>query len=207
MFSVIGFGVKVVLTIFVLLVSYIVGAIPTGYLVARMAGVHDIRKHGSGGTGATNVARLLGTRYFFLILLLDACKAYGMLVLLARYGVTLPVVYATAFCLLLGNCWSLFLGSSSGKGIATSAGILCALAPVSMLVLLSVWASTLVISRIVGVASVITVVMLPLVLWYNAPMDGWFQLLVYGMTAIILIRHKQNILTWYHRWVYGSNKA
>ena len=112
-----------------LLGAYLVGSIPTGYLIAKLAGIADIRSHGSGNIGATNVARLIGIHGFFLVLCIDALKAYAYL----RYmqTITSQDVYLCAIALLIlsGNIHSLFLGFRGGKGVATSIGIAAALMP------------------------------------------------------------------------------
>src|SRR5581483_8545951 len=106
---------------------YLIGAIPCGYLIARACGINDIRNHGSGNTGATNVGRILGLKYFFLIFFLDCLKAYAVLAVLAHYGFEQSDLIIPALALLVGNAFPLFLRFRGGKGVATSVGILAAI--------------------------------------------------------------------------------
>ena len=99
------------------LLAYLIGAIPTGYLIARLKGVRDIRQHGSGNIGATNVSRLLGIHYFFIIFFLDAGKAFLFMNTIKPYF-PIDYLYFFAGILLLGNTCSLFLRFRGGKGVA-----------------------------------------------------------------------------------------
>ena len=134
--------------------AYLVGSVPTGFLIARLAGIADIRHHGSGNIGATNVARIVGKKFFALVLLLDAGKAYGYLAFLAIHGVSKEFLCLVALALLLGNSASIFLRFSGGKGVATSVGCLLFLMPWIVAAALGVWLVVLVITRTVGFASV-----------------------------------------------------
>jgi glycerol-3-phosphate acyltransferase PlsY len=134
--------------------AYLVGSISSGFLVARLCGISDIRQHGSGTTGATNVARVLGRKLFCLIVLLDAGKAYGYLTFLGTFGVEENVICVAALGLLLGNSASLFLRFSGGKGVATTVGALAYLAPLYVGVASITWLFVLALVRTVGIASV-----------------------------------------------------
>lgn len=133
--------------------AYIVGSLPTGYIIASLAGVADIRKHGSGNIGATNVARVLGVSYFLPVFLLDVIKAAWYIFFVQHYYSDQTYVCCIALILLLGNSYSLFLSFTGGKGIATSIGILYALQPWLLCILLPVWASFLAVTTRVGIAS------------------------------------------------------
>ena|SRR5579872_2738081 len=174
-----------------LILSYLIGAIPTGYLIARVRGIADIRKHGSGNIGATNVARFLGVRYFFLIFILDAFKAYACLYMLAHM-ITYHELLIEAGVLLIGNGYSLFLQGSGGKGVATSAGILVALYPQLMSILLLSWIAVLFVTRTVGIASAITLAIAPLAAWHLIP-DSAGMLFIAFMAAWGLWMHRKNI--------------
>src|SRR5690348_15473304 len=102
--------------------AYLVGAIPTGYLIAKLKGITDIRQHGSGNIGATNVSRILGKHYFFLIFFLDAGKAYLFIhALKAHFSFNYLCIFASI--VLVGNGYSIFLRGSGGKGVATLFGL------------------------------------------------------------------------------------
>ncbi len=128
------FGVDIAL-ILLLLCAYLVGGIPSGYLFARFFFGIDVTTCGSKNIGATNVARVLGSKkYFFLIFFSDFFKTAGYLVLARRvllpamgYDSRASTLLLVALVLLLGNAYSPFLGFRGGKGVATSFGILCTL--------------------------------------------------------------------------------
>lgn len=117
------------------LLAYLVGSIPSGYWFSKYIFGIDIQKHGSGNIGATNVARVLGSKkYFFLIFLLDFTKTYLCMffskLLLERFNC--EIYYSLlfiAFALLIGNAFSIFLNFSGGKGVSTTFGILLSLSP------------------------------------------------------------------------------
>jgi glycerol-3-phosphate acyltransferase PlsY len=114
-------------TVCTLIISYLRGAIPTGFLVARRCGIADIRQHGSGNIGATNVARVLGARFFCLIFFLDAGKAFFNIKLLHYLAYDSMTIYIAAIVHLIANGYSPFLNWTGGKGVATLFGLLCAL--------------------------------------------------------------------------------
>ena len=136
--------------------AYVVGSIPTGYMLAYVGGIKDIRNHGSGNIGATNVARILGFQYFVPVLVIDATKAALYLMAIKSYGCSESLVLTSALALLAGNSYSLFLQLTGGKGIATTAGILCVLNPCLALLLACLWISIVAFTRTVGIASAIT---------------------------------------------------
>lgn len=171
--------------------AYSVGAIPSGYLVARWAGLHDIRRFGSGNIGATNVARILGIKYFFIVFFLDAFKAYAYLIGAALWGASPMTLLWCAIALLYGNTWSLFLGGDGGKGMSTIIGILCAIHPVLFLYMIGIWLAALMYLRNVGIASVITMIMLPAVAYSFTDLYGVIAVGLMGLW--IIWRHRENI--------------
>ncbi len=176
----------------VLCAAYLLGSIPTGFIIARLAGVTDIRAHGSGNIGATNVARVLGAKFFPLIFVVDAAKAYLPLAWCATVGMSIPLQCMAAGTVFIGNVCSIFLRGSGGKGVATGVGILAALAPVALLPLVAVFLAVLAVTRTVGVSSVIAVATLPGGLWYlQAPIP--VQILGFCIASGIMIRHVDNI--------------
>lgn len=148
-------------TLSVSILAYLVGSIPSGYLVARACGIDDIRQHGSGNIGATNVARVLGKKFFIIVLLLDFAKAYGFLFFVSLLVPLAPRVIA-AGALLLGNAFPVFLHFKGGKGVATSLGILAALNPWLIIASGFCWAATFVLTQTVGIASVVGLITLPI---------------------------------------------
>lgn len=148
-------------TIIIGLLAYIIGSIPVGYLIAQLKGIADIRAHGSGNIGATNVSRFLGIHYFFLIFFLDAGKAFFFLHAIKPYF-DANFLYIFAALLLFGNGCSLFLRGSGGKGVATLTGLMSALDPITTVILFGVWSLVLIITHVVGIASICAIAFLPL---------------------------------------------
>jgi glycerol-3-phosphate acyltransferase PlsY len=176
--------------------SYCVGAIPSGYIIARLKGIEDIRKHGSGNIGATNVSRILGKYYFFLIFLFDAGKALGLLSILSHYFST-EYLYIFALMILLGNGYSVFLQGTGGKGVATMCGILAGIDMYALGIFLLGWIATLGITQTVGIASVIGALLLPLYgLFLINSRESFFLLLLFVWIAWT---HRLNIAVYWKK--------
>ncbi len=141
-------------------IAYLVGSIPTGYLLAKWYGIQDIRSHGSGNIGATNVARVLGKQFFVIVLLLDFAKAY--VVLCAVQSVIPDLLVLPAIALLIGNAYSVFLHFTGGKGAATSLGIIAVCNAWLIAYIAVVWFMVLGLTRTVGIATVAALIALPL---------------------------------------------
>jgi len=175
-----------------ILFAYLIGSIPSGYLVGRCAGVGDIREYGSGNIGATNVARVLGLKYFYLVFFLDSFKAFSCLSFIQLIGFPQAVILAAASALMVGNGCSLFLNFKGGKGIATGFGILLALQPAVLCYLAWVWLAVFLMTRTVGVASVAVLVALPFCS-YQCTSEGPLAVFMVVLSLWCLIRHQSNI--------------
>jgi acyl phosphate:glycerol-3-phosphate acyltransferase len=187
------------------LAAYVIGATPFGYFAGRMRGV-DIRKHGSGNIGATNVFRVLGKGIGIPVFILDMLKGYLPVILtelvLRRQGIqpVWPAIFA-AVGSVAGHNFTFWLGFKGGKGIATSAGVLLALLPVSLVAAILFWIVLFYTTRYVAVASIGAAVMVPsatIVLHFlkipwlgvpEPPLVGFA--LVIGFLAVW--RHRSNI--------------
>ena len=185
-----------------ILLSYLLGSIPTGYLVAKAKGV-DIRSVGSGNIGATNVFRILGKGAGIFVLTADALK--GALAVL----VVAPVIWGEPPChchdhelvqaqgfagisAILGHNYTCWLKFKGGKGIATTAGVFAALAPGALGIALSAWLVVFAASRYVSLASIVAAVALPLAVW----LMGNGALLIGVSTALgalAIYKHKANL--------------
>src|SRR5438874_758136 len=147
------------LAILIFLASYLLGAVPFGYLVARTRGV-DIFRHGSGNIGATNVGRILGRRFGVLVFALDFAKGALPVVLAdaaARQFQPAASAYlgvAAGLAAFLGHLFSPWLGFRGGKGVATAAGVVAVLVPLPALGAVGVWVVLLAAFRYVSAASV-----------------------------------------------------
>ncbi len=143
------------------ILSFLIGSIPTGYLVARMRGI-DIRQHGSGNIGATNVFRTLGKPLGIFVFIIDAMKGIAAVWLAARLGGSEGFSgLVAAVAVIAGHNYTPWLGFKGGKGIATSAGVLIALAPWVALIGLAVWVTLFYATRYVSVASIGAAISLP----------------------------------------------
>lgn len=162
------------LVVLIVIGGYLVGSIPTGYMIAKWAGVQDIRNHGSGNIGATNVGRSLGKTFFALVFSIDAGKAYAYMSAVSWYA---PEILAIAgIALVLGNVYSLFLGGKGGKGVATSVGVIAFLMPYCLPVMFCIFILIALWTQTVGVASVVAFMMLP-----------FFAYVIYGHTVMSVI--------------------
>lgn len=177
------------------LVGLLAGSIPFGYLAGRSMQGIDLRKVGSGGTGATNVLRTLGKKASVTVLVLDFLK--GLLpVLAARWlGVGEWWVAAVAVATVIGHCWSPFIGFKGGKGVATGGGATIALFPPALLVvpiiLLIIWRT-----RYVSLGSLIgagLAVVLAAGFASTGSLPWAFAAAVAAIAAIITFRHRENI--------------
>jgi len=203
--------VRITAYILVALAAYLLGSIPTGYLVARAKGV-DIRTVGSGNIGATNVFRILGKPAGIFVLLMDALKGFAAVALVMNFyhelndvlpkvftveGITNPQVIvgfgivAGLFAVLGHNytCWLHFKG---GKGIATSAGVLTALVPWALLIILAVWIVLFALTRYVSVGSLASAAVLPFATWFTTQ-SILLTVVTSAMSALAIYKHKGNI--------------
>ena len=183
------------------LAGYLLGSVPFGLLVSRMKGM-DIRQHGSGNIGATNVWRVCGWRYGLPVFVLDVLKGVAS-VLFARWiaprfdgdPAWAGIVAATA-C-ILGHSFPIWLRFKGGKGVATSLGVLFGLMPMVSLGVLLLWAVIFKASGYVSLASIVAAVALPL-LAGGAQYAGWgygWPCVGFAVIAALLVimRHRSNI--------------
>ena len=177
--------------------AFLLGSIPSGYLVARVRGV-DIRQHGSGNIGATNVFRTLGKPLGIFVFFADALKGFAAVWLAGRFGGGSDWAgIIAAVAVIAGHNYTPWLGFKGGKGIATSAGALLALTPWTVPVVAAVWVAVFKITRYVSVASIAASIAVPVsvgALWLggiagSAPLFG-FALLI---SALAIWRHRTNI--------------
>jgi len=175
-----------------LVASYLIGAIPVGFLVARAAGGFDIRGKGSGNIGATNVLRTLGPVPAVLTLLGDVVKGYLAVRVAEVLGPEPAWGAAGALLAVVGNCWPVFLRFRGGKGMATALGAFLALVPKAVLPAAVLFIAILAISRYVSLAYIAAVLVLPVgafVLGYPRASTGAAAL----AALVILWRHRENI--------------
>lgn len=178
------------------LAGYLLGSIPFGVILARLKNI-DLRQHGSGNIGATNVARTLGKRAGILTLAGDAAKGF-LAVALADLLLTEPrQVALVGFLAFLGHLHSVFLKFRGGKGVATGLGIFLYLMPWATLSSMAVFALTLWQWRYVSLSSMVAALSIPLFGWgYSA--DPSFVMLGAVVAALVMLRHRENIVRLQH---------
>lgn len=177
------------------IVAFLLGAIPWGYLAGRFSKGIDLRQIGSGGTGATNVLRTLGKKASAAVLVLDVAKGVLPVLVAKSLGLSPWWVAATAVAAVAGHCWSPFIGFKGGKGMATGAGVTIALLP-QMLVILPVFALVVWATRYVSLGSVVATLLaavLAIVMAATGRIDWAYAAGTCAIGAIILFRHRGNI--------------
>lgn len=176
--------------------SYLIGSIPTGYIIVKLFKGEDIRTIGSGSTGATNVKRVMGKTWFFIVMLLDALKGALPVILTAHYADALweigllPVL--SAIFVILGHSKSIFLNFTGGKSVASGVGTLLALNWQAGIIIASVWAVVTWVSKYVSLGSIVALALAPLLMWIlNAPIAYVIYALIAAVYVIWL--HRENI--------------
>ena len=182
--------------------AYLLGSIPTGFLVAQARGI-DIRTVGSGNIGATNTLRVLGKPAGIFVLVMDALKGWLAVVPLAFLIATLfgrphsgtgheTAQIIAGLCAILGHNYTCWLQFKGGKGIATSAGVLLALVPWALLIIFVLFLVTLLLTRYVSLASIAAAAALPFASWISEA--GLPKTIVTGAMGMLAIyKHRENI--------------
>ena len=176
----------------VLIVAYLLGSIPFGYLIVRRKMGADIRQTGSGGTGATNVSRRAGKAAGVLTLLLDAAKGCAAVLIAKVVSGDDWVLAAAAIAALVGHIFPVWLGFRGGKGVATAVGIFAVLAPVALLCAGVIFLAIVVTTRYVSLGSIIAAVLIPVFVWL---LSGLQPILTASIVAaaLIVFAHRGNI--------------
>ena len=179
--------------VFYVLTAFFLGSLPFGHWLALVRGV-DLRRQGSGNTGATNVGRVLGKKWGIFVFVLDLGKGWIAVALAQRIG-NLPETWSVTVGVfaVLGHVFSPWLGFRGGKGVATSAGILIGLAPWVALGVALIWFLTFQMSRTVSVASLCAATAFPLFVFWLMPEQKVFQWISIGMTVLVWFRHRDNL--------------
>lgn len=187
----------------VVIIAYLIGSIPFGYLIVRRKIGDDIRQSGSGGTGATNVSRKAGKAAGVFTLVLDALKG-SVAVLIAKVvlGPSLDVgwwVAAAAIATIVGHIFPVWLGFKGGKGVATGVGVFLILAPVALLCAGVLFVAIVSLTRYVSLGSIVAAATIPLFVWLQSvfvePVADLRPLLAAAIAGALLIvfAHRGNI--------------
>ena len=179
-----------------ILAGYLIGSIPTGYIIVKLMTGQDIRTVGSGSTGATNVKRVLGKKWFFIVMILDAIKGAIPVLLAAfflhafqKYGIT-PVCAAAA--VLIGHSRSIFLKFTGGKSVASGVGTILALCWQVGLLIALIWGIITYSTKYVSVGSIIALALSPFLMFFFKQPVGYVVYCAIGAVYIIWL-HRENI--------------
>ena len=179
------------------LIAYLAGSIPSAYIAGKLSGV-DLRQHGSGNLGATNVVRVLGAKIGGVVFLADLLKGFLPVYFLPAYTETLrPELWALVYgaAAILGHVKPIFLlGRGGGKGVATASGVFLALAFVPMLIAEVAWIAVFYFTRYVSLASLVGAAILPIaiLLLYRQPQSPIFIASVI-IALFVYWTHRANI--------------
>lgn len=186
----------------VAVVGYLLGAVPFSLIIGiRFFGV-DVRQHGSGNLGATNVFRLLGAKAGAAALVLDAAKgAVAAAIGIAVSAAFLPHGSLSAewtpvlgmLSAVLGHSYSPYIGFRGGKGVATSAGALCVITPSAVLIALAVFVAVVLVSRMVSFASITVAFVYPVLTLFLYPDAQAIRIIAFLLAALVLWRHRSNM--------------
>ena len=203
-----------ILLAIIIILSYLAGSIPSGIILSKAVKGIDIRDHGSGNAGGTNVMRVLGWGYGILVILFDALKGAFAVVVIARlfYG-PLPFENASPFddftlvqiiagvAAVIGHVWTVFAGFKGGKGIATALGMLIMIITIDMLIAVGVFILVVSISRYVSLGSLIAAISIPLTLIlrenvFHVHINGYHTLLpfVIFLSLFVVYTHRKNVM-------------
>jgi len=183
--------------------GYLLGSVPSGWLVMKVYRNQDLRKLGSGNIGAANVFRAGGPGAFALTLIADGLKGFipVMVSILLGLGDNEIALAAIGLAAVIGHTWPIFLGFKGGKGVATSGGVLLALAPVALILAATSWFLVIRMTRVASLSSLVAVavgffslIVLHLIGWQAWRPVGW-SVVVLGvaLTGLVLYRHRSNI--------------
>lgn len=181
--------------------SYLLGAVPTGYILVALGEKKDIRSLGSRSTGATNVLRVKGWAYAVPVMVFDILKGFLPVVLAMKFFSDRPFALLCGFLAVIGHCFPVFIKFKGGKGVATTVGAFAAAGPPQLLVALAVFLVVIAATRFVSLGSLLAAFSLPLTsyFWRN---DREAAALGAVLFLLILTRHGSNI----HRLAHGKER-
>ena len=174
--------------------SYLIGAFPTSYLAGRLFRGIDLREHGSRNLGATNVYRILGWKYAIPVGLIDILKGAIPVWLFGPREPGIPLFpLLCGIAAVVGHVFSLFVGFKGGKGVATAAGVMLAVAPWALLAVTAVWAVLLRLTGYVSVASVAAAALFPPAAWLLHQSRGPELMAFVAVAVFIVWKHRSNL--------------
>jgi acyl phosphate:glycerol-3-phosphate acyltransferase len=210
----------------VILVSYLIGSIPTAVIISKVFFGFDIRQKGSGNMGSTNAFRILGWKAGLAVQLLDIFKGIAAVLLaVVIYNGPLPFPNATPFedvtivkviagsVAVIGHIWTAFAGFRGGKGINTALGMLIGITPVEVAVAAGIFMMVVFSSGYISLASMVAAVAIPgtMLVRYNlfhVPIEGYNTLIIFsiGLALLLIYTHRSNIQRLLEGREYRFNK-
>jgi acyl phosphate:glycerol-3-phosphate acyltransferase len=188
--------------VLVVIIAYLIGSIPFGYLIVRATSGGDVRETGSGGTGATNVSRRAGKAAGIITLILDALKGFIAIAIARKLLIDVEpvtagwVLCAAAIAALLGHIFPVWLGFRGGKGVATGVGVFLALAPIAVVCAAVVFVAVVGLTKYVSLGSILAAATIPLFIWLLVgPVVDQRPLLMAAIAGALLIvfAHRGNL--------------
>lgn len=170
------------------LASYLMGAIPFSYLIPKVFLDIDVRQHGSGNPGASNVSRVCGKGYGIAALIMDVGKGIVAAFMIQQLGLPLGL----GFLAILGHVLNPFLQFSGGKGVATSLGVISYISPFSGLIFISIWVIVLLIWNVAGLSSLVAISSTP-VAFYFFDVGSTLLWISLALVGLIYYTHRGNI--------------
>lgn len=175
--------------------SYLLGAIPASYVAGRMAKGIDLREHGSGNLGATNTFRVLGAKVAAPVMIFDILKGTFPVAAFSQWDNSGDWRWELAYgaAAIIGHVFSIYMRFRGGKGVATSAGVFAALAPVPLLVGVGVWLAVLKGMRMVSAGSILAALAVGILVWV-VPTRDEVRWLGMAIVAFVIFAHRSNVV-------------
>lgn len=198
----------------IILLSYLVGSIPSGMIIARKFGNINIKEHGSGNVGGTNVFRVMGWKFGISVILLDALKGAIAVILISRlYWGSFPFPNQTPFddftlvqiiagiTAVIGHVWTIFADFKGGKGIATGLGVLITIITLDIALALAVFVIVVSLSKYISLGSISAAVSIPIIMIvreniFGVDIQGYHTILPFVVVLAIMViyTHRSNII-------------
>ncbi|MDR4507716.1 MAG: glycerol-3-phosphate 1-O-acyltransferase PlsY [Candidatus Brocadiaceae bacterium] len=182
------------------IISYVTGSIPFGFLITKAVKGIDIRQVGSGNPGATNVTRILGKPYGFLVFFLDMAKGFFPVFLFCHFSAEPKFSLPAILCgvgVIIGHTFPVFLGFKGGKAAATSCGVFLWLAPLPIFISAAIWLITVSLTRYVSLGSIFGSIAMVISVTFMGkdPFGQGLSLTLFSVfiSVLLIIRHKSNI--------------
>ncbi|MDA8100541.1 MAG: glycerol-3-phosphate 1-O-acyltransferase PlsY [Nitrospiraceae bacterium] len=173
--------------------SYLAGSIPFGLIIGRMLGGVDVRSVGSGNIGATNVLRAAGKKAAALTLVADCLKGLFAVMIAFRVADNAVIPFVAGAASVIGHNFPVFLGFKGGKGVATSIGVLLAVAPLIAVICLAVWLAAALIWRYSSLAGLLSFAAFPALVFATRPDEKPLAALSLFLFGMMYYRHRENI--------------